>query len=644
MLTFDRSLRAILITLITALVVTTSGALLAPAGAAASTGNLRTCASAPGGAGVALPDGGAWVDLASCEFSAPTAGTAVVYASAGAGHSTVPYVAAGRLRVDGVARPGETLAHILGTGFDYTGTDRSLALVDAIDVAAGTHTAQLQGQLREQTGGDGRAYYPSIWVLFVPNGSPVRVCSSLLGAASAPVQTLWGQVNSCTIDASRSGRIVSLWTGTPSFVSGSDFPVVTELHGPDERPITGTTRIASVVLNQRHAPIASTAMVDVAAGSHAVSMWTKLAEPDATNGSIGRSSLVSIYVPDGSARASACHSSVVTSWSLVPKWGLDGVYSAACTLTPTSAGRSLLVATAASGPPETAIGFNEARLRVLEDLTALPDLHRWSDTSGWAGLTSSGSSEVTTTAPIRYSSELVHAYGDDAISGLGGGVAGLFVAAPDTTAPTVRVTAAPAAITNGPTARIEFSSDADTSSTTCSIDGAAATPCSSPLDLGGLARGTHSVSIRATDDVGNVGAVASTTWRTSIAPVATALTAIGPRGLAAAARARATTISFRTAEPSLRATARIEVTAATARSLGLTVRRGQRFVVLGTASATTGAAGVQRIRVQLRAAAVRALARRAGARVVRPVPARVQVSLSAGEDTSIVGAPFSYRR
>ena len=48
---------------------------------------------------------------------------------------------------------------------------------------------------------------------------------------------------------------------------------------------------------------------------------------------------------------------------------------------------------------------------------------------------------------------------------------------------------------------------------TCSLDGAAAVPCSSPDVLTGLADGTHTISISAEDDVGNTSVTPATaTW------------------------------------------------------------------------------------------------------------------------------------
>ena len=76
----------------------------------------------------------------------------------------------------------------------------------------------------------------------------------------------------------------------------------------------------------------------------------------------------------------------------------------------------------------------------------------------------------------------------------------------DTTPPETTITTGPAEGATIATTSTSFtlaSSEAG-SSFTCSVDGAAATPCSSPLALSGLSEGQHSLSVTATDAAGNV--------------------------------------------------------------------------------------------------------------------------------------------
>src|SRR5436190_1850948 len=62
-------------------------------------------------------------------------------------------------------------------------------------------------------------------------------------------------------------------------------------------------------------------------------------------------------------------------------------------------------------------------------------------------------------------------------------------------------------------AHFEFTSSEAGSTFTCSPDGAAARPCTSPLDVTGVADGSHRISIAATDPAGNTDPTpAERTW------------------------------------------------------------------------------------------------------------------------------------
>jgi hypothetical protein len=79
----------------------------------------------------------------------------------------------------------------------------------------------------------------------------------------------------------------------------------------------------------------------------------------------------------------------------------------------------------------------------------------------------------------------------------------------DTSGPTVTITGGPSeGGTSGP--YVTFTFTASEGSTTCSLDGAAFAPCTSPVSAS-LAAGGHSFAVRATDGSGNVGS-ASRSW------------------------------------------------------------------------------------------------------------------------------------
>ena len=83
----------------------------------------------------------------------------------------------------------------------------------------------------------------------------------------------------------------------------------------------------------------------------------------------------------------------------------------------------------------------------------------------------------------------------------------------DTTPPAVPVLSnIPAAVTNATTAAIGYSGEVG-AALSCSIDGAAFTTCAgSPVRFARLGEGQHSLAIKATDAVGNVGETATAAW------------------------------------------------------------------------------------------------------------------------------------
>jgi hypothetical protein len=109
----------------------------------------------------------------------------------------------------------------------------------------------------------------------------------------------------------------------------------------------------------------------------------------------------------------------------------------------------------------------------------------------------------------------------------------------DTRAPVARITSQQPAVTSATSATFTFNADETSISFACQLDEAAFAPCSSPATYSGLASGTHTFSVRATDLAGNVGAPAnSVSWTIDIrVPVVTISS--GP-----AARSNVTDASF----------------------------------------------------------------------------------------------------
>jgi hypothetical protein len=89
----------------------------------------------------------------------------------------------------------------------------------------------------------------------------------------------------------------------------------------------------------------------------------------------------------------------------------------------------------------------------------------------------------------------------------------------DTKAPAAPVvTGTATGLTTATSSDVSFTAEAG-ATFTCSIDGGAWTACTSPLALSGLGLGAHTVSVKATDSIGNVSEAGTVNWTIYPAPV-----------------------------------------------------------------------------------------------------------------------------
>jgi hypothetical protein len=95
----------------------------------------------------------------------------------------------------------------------------------------------------------------------------------------------------------------------------------------------------------------------------------------------------------------------------------------------------------------------------------------------------------------------------------------------DTTAPTATISAGPASPTNATAATFQFGSSETGSTFACALDGGAYTACTSPSALTGVAAGSHTYHVKATDPAGNESSAADHSWTVDLtAPTTTIAT------------------------------------------------------------------------------------------------------------------------
>jgi hypothetical protein len=126
-----------------------------------------------------------------------------------------------------------------------------------------------------------------------------------------------------------------------------------------------------------------------------------------------------------------------------------------------------------------------------------------------------GTSPLTLTE-LGNGSHLVEVRGSTTTGGTGAVVSGTVVVT--LTPPLVSFVDPPLETVYDTVVTAAFTSDAPAASFTCSVDGASQTPCTSPVTLTGLALGTHTLTVVATDSLRGSGAATMTFNTDLVAP------------------------------------------------------------------------------------------------------------------------------
>jgi len=126
-----------------------------------------------------------------------------------------------------------------------------------------------------------------------------------------------------------------------------------------------------------------------------------------------------------------------------------------------------------------------------------------------AAMPSGASAAITVTLPAGTTSATHAVY---AVASTSGDTANAAVTVDNTAPAAPGVSGGPANPTNATTASFTLTDADPTATFTCTLDGGAAAACTSPRAYSGLADGTHTFSVTATDPAGNTSPATTYTW------------------------------------------------------------------------------------------------------------------------------------
>ena len=98
----------------------------------------------------------------------------------------------------------------------------------------------------------------------------------------------------------------------------------------------------------------------------------------------------------------------------------------------------------------------------------------------------------------------------------------------DSVPPTPSINNGPSSPTNSTSATFKFNSDEPASTFTCQLDAGSYVDCDSPLTYDGLAEGSHTFNVKATDEAGNTSAAVPWPWTVDTVPPVATITSSPP--------------------------------------------------------------------------------------------------------------------
>jgi hypothetical protein len=191
--------------------------------AAPASAEMKTCGDRVDGTFSTVS--GTFTEVAKCEFTAPSSGTAIVLATSGLGFVDADYEALLSLNVDSPTAPsfGDPKSRYVNIYGDAggNGTDKTTALQSTFAVTAGTHSAYLLAS--RQTGlGTVSLSDPSLEVIFVPDDEPgIEICSEQDGETYLNSTTTFTTAATCSFNAATPGFVWTLASGSAALSGGA---------------------------------------------------------------------------------------------------------------------------------------------------------------------------------------------------------------------------------------------------------------------------------------------------------------------------------------------------------------------------------------------------------------------------------------